>query len=313
MDVIEILHSLMKKQRMNHESRVSRIGKLRKSFGSDESLWLAEVGRQQAIVDALGDQARRPRDDEMPRRFRQHALEYIKELVGVEAAMSILEDISKGKQKRSIDLSKKLFDGVILKHECFRPLQKSRKLFIDWRDSAERNNRSLIMNFIRENGTHEQKARLEAILLATSKRKRKRQQCSTLVDLAYAASQLRQEDGSTSGVEDGVTVGAEGGGGGFPGMAMSTLRGTTTSWFWMNWVQMNRNGVWPILMPLSPHHQSLIPHVMPRSWMILPFLLKVTARRLLHSQGSRSVFFRRTCRGWGRKLRQLIFVSERNK
>ena len=212
MDVIEILHSLMKKQRMNHESRVSRIGKLRKSFGSDESLWLAEVGRQQAIVDALGDQARRPRDDEMPRRFRQHALEYIKELVGVEAAMSILEDISKGKQKRSIDLSKKLFDGVILKHECFRPLQKSRKLFIDWRDSAERSNRSLIMNFIRENGTHEQKARLEAILLATSKRKRKRQQCSTLVDLAYAASQLRQEDGSTSGVEDGVTVGAEGGG-----------------------------------------------------------------------------------------------------
>lgn len=217
MDVIEILHSLMKKQRMNHESRVSRIGKLRKSFGSDESLWLAEVGRQQAIVDALGDQARRPRDDEMPRRFRQHALEYIKELVGVEAAMSILEDISKGKQKRSIDLSKKLFDGVILKHECFRPLQKSRKLFIDWRDSAERNNRSLIMNFIRENGTHEQKARLEAILLATSKRKRKRQQCSTLVDLAYAASQLRQEDGSTSGVEDGVTVGAEGGGGGLSG------------------------------------------------------------------------------------------------
>jgi ferritin-like metal-binding protein YciE len=217
MDVIEILHSLMKKQRMNHESRVSRIGKLRKSFGSDESLWLAEVGRQQAIVDALGDQARRPRDDEMPRRFRQHALEYIKELVGVEAAMSILEDISEGKQKRSIDLSKKLFDGVILKHECFRPLQKSRKLFIDWRDSAERNNRSLIMNFIRENGTHEQKARLEAILLATSKRKRKRQQCSTLVDLAYAASQLRQEDGSTSGVEDGVTVGAEGGGGGLSG------------------------------------------------------------------------------------------------
>ena len=72
------------------------------------------------------------------------------------------------------------------------------------------------MNFIRENGTHEQQARLEAILPATSKRKRKRQQCSTLVDLAYAASQLRQEDGSTSGVEDGVTVqvGAEGGGGG---------------------------------------------------------------------------------------------------
>ena len=70
------------------------------------------------------------------------------------------------------------------------------------------------MNFIRENGTHEQQARLEAILLATSKRKRKRQQCNTLNDLAYAASQLRQEDGSTSGVEDGVTVGAEGGGGG---------------------------------------------------------------------------------------------------
>ena len=101
MDVVEILHSLMKKQRMNHESRVSRIGKLRKSFGSDESLWLAEVGRQQAIVDALGDQARRPRDDEMPRRFRQHALDYIKELVGVEAAMSILEDISEGKRCRA--------------------------------------------------------------------------------------------------------------------------------------------------------------------------------------------------------------------
>ena len=162
MDVIEILHSLMKKQRMNHESRVSRIGKLRKSVGTAESLWRAQVGRQQAIVDALGDQARRPRDDEMPRRFRQHALEYIKELVGVESAMSILEDISEGNQTRSIDLSKKLFDGVrvILKHECFRPLQKSRNHFNHWRESAERSNRGLIMNFIRENGTHEQKARL---------------------------------------------------------------------------------------------------------------------------------------------------------
>ena len=83
MDVIAVLHSLMKKQRINHESRLSRIDKLRKSFGSDESLWLGEVGRQQAIVDALGDQARRPRDDEMPRLFRQHALEYIMKLVGV--------------------------------------------------------------------------------------------------------------------------------------------------------------------------------------------------------------------------------------
>ena len=83
MDVIEILHSLMKKQRMNHESRVSRIGKLRKSFGSDELLWLAEVGRQQAIVHGLGGQVRWPRDDETPRLFRQHALEYIMKLVGV--------------------------------------------------------------------------------------------------------------------------------------------------------------------------------------------------------------------------------------
>jgi hypothetical protein len=127
MDVVEILHSLMKKQRMNHESRVSRIGKLRKSFGSDESLWLAEVGRQQASVHGLGGQVRWTRDDEMPRLFRQHALEYIKELVGVEAAMFIFEDISEGKQTRSIDFCKKLFDGVILNHECFRPSQKSKK------------------------------------------------------------------------------------------------------------------------------------------------------------------------------------------
>jgi hypothetical protein len=227
----------------------------------------------------------------MPRLFRQHALEYIKELVGVEAAMFIFEDISEGKQTRSIDLSKKLFDGVILNHECFRPLQKSKKCFNLWRNSSERSNRGLIMNFIRENGTHEQQARLEAILPATSKRKRKRQPCNSLNDLAYAASQLRQEDGSTSGVEDGVTVGAEGGGGAFLGMAILTLKGTTTSWFWMNWVQINRwIGVWPILM-LSPHHLSLIPHVMPCSWMF-PFLLKVvTARRLLLSLGSRSVFF----------------------
>ena len=83
MDVVEILHLLMKKQRMNHESRA--------------------------------------------RLFRQHALEYIKELVGVEAAMFIFEDISEGKQTRSIDFCKKLFDGVILNHECFRPSQKSKK------------------------------------------------------------------------------------------------------------------------------------------------------------------------------------------
>ena len=96
--------------------RLMKIENLEKEYGSDGALWQAEVERQQALVDALGDGARRTRDIKTPKLYVQLALEYMKESVSVDAALSILDDLSENKLKSSHDFSKKLFDDSAMSY-----------------------------------------------------------------------------------------------------------------------------------------------------------------------------------------------------
>ena len=106
----------MKKQWIAYGPRLMKIENLEKEYGSDEALWQAEVERQQALVDALGDKARRTRDITTPKLYVQLSLEYIKQSVSVDAALSILDDLSENKLKSSHDFSKKFFDDSAMSY-----------------------------------------------------------------------------------------------------------------------------------------------------------------------------------------------------
>ena len=186
------LHSLMKKQWIAYGPRLMKIENLEKEYGSDEALWQAEVERQQALVDALGDKARRTRDITTPKLFVQLALEYIKQSVSVDAALSILDDLSENKSRGSRAFSKELFDNVIMKHDHFQRQQENFGAFITWRgQGSSGSNRTLLTQFISEIGAQEQKARLQAILTKETMKSKKRKRVNDLNSLAEAASQLQ--------------------------------------------------------------------------------------------------------------------------
>jgi hypothetical protein len=135
----------------------------------------------------------------------QLALEYIKESMSVDAALSILDDLSGKKLKSSLDLSHKLFYYVVLRHDRFQRLQEDFSAFITWRDHGRLcTNRNLLKQFISESGTQEQQARLQTILAKDTIElgKRKRRHGNDLNCLAEAASQLQE---STSGDVEGGT------------------------------------------------------------------------------------------------------------
>ena len=182
----------MKKQWIAYGSRLMKIENLEKEYGSDEALWQAEVERQQALVDALGDKARRTRDITTPKLYVQLSLEYIKQSVSVDAALSILDDLSENKLKGSRAFSQKLFDNVIMQHDHFQRQQENFGAFITWRDQGSSgSNRTLLTQFISEIGAQEQKARLQAILTKETMKSKKRKRVNDLNSLAEAASQLQ--------------------------------------------------------------------------------------------------------------------------
>ena len=203
----DVLHSLMKQQRIPLCERSKFFEKMQNDFGSDEALWQAEVDRQQALVDALGDRARRTRDTKTPKLFVQLALEHMKKSVSVDTALSILDDLSKKKLKSSLDFSMQLYNHIILRHDDFQGQRASFSAFISWRDHGRYcTNRSLLKQFISEIGTQEQKARLQTILAKDTIKsgKRKRRQGNDLNCLAEAASQLQES--TSAGVEGGTVA-----------------------------------------------------------------------------------------------------------
>ena len=211
------LLALWKKQGVPHAACCRNLEHFTKTNGADEKMWQASLEQIEGKSAARGNCVRLA-DVDGTKRFRMHSLEYMKESVGIGAALDLLEEICTGRQRGSNEFIRRLYNEVISKHFCFLDLQKDYRTFTKWRNNHiySIGNYKLLTLFITQNGNSEEQARMQAVIENSPRgrtaQKRKSLQSTdgldliALADVASTQADLPAFDGATANSEGGEEV-----------------------------------------------------------------------------------------------------------